>query len=71
MHLEQSGAIVKMQNRSRLTHDHIAIHNLDVSGDTIDSLKKTIPEMKEKQTVYDPVGFNKAAKDFTVVLAGS
>ena len=71
MHLEQSGAIVKMQNRSRLTHDHIAIHNLDVSGDTSDSLKKTIPEMKEKQTVYDPVGFNKAAKDFTVVLAGS
>ena len=71
MHLEQSGAIVKMQSRSRLTHDHIAIHNLDVSGDTIDSLKKTIPEMKEKQTVYDPVGFNKAAKDFTVVLAGS
>ena len=71
MHLEQNGAIVKMQNRNKLTHDHIAVHNLDVSGDVIESLKKTIPEMQEKQTVYDPVGFNKAAKDFTVVLAGS
>lgn len=71
LHLEENGAVVKMQNRDKLTHDHIAIHNLDVSGDTINALKKAIPEMKEKQTVYDPVGFNKAAKDFTVILAGS
>ena len=70
-HLEANGAIVNLQNRDRLTHDHIAIHNLDVSGDVINSLKKAIPEMKEKQTVYDPVGFNKAAKDFTIILAGS
>ena len=69
--LEQNGAVVKMQNRNSLTHDHIAIHNLDVPKDTLDSLKKIIPEMKEKQTVYDPVGFNKAAKDFTIILAGS
>ena len=69
--LEQNGAVVKMQNRSSLTHDHIAIHNLDVSGDVMESFKNVIPEMKDKQTVYDPVGFNKAAKDFTIVLAGS
>ena len=71
MHLEENGVIVKMQNRNKLTHDHIAVHNLDVSGETIEQLKKSIPEMQEKQTVYDPVGFNKAAKDFTVILAGS
>ena len=51
--------------------DYIAIHNLDIAGEMINDLKKTIPEMQEKQTVYDPVGFNKAAKDFTVILAGS
>ena len=71
MHLEQNGVNVKMQNRNKLTHDHIAVHNLDVSSDMIEQLKKSIPEMQEKQTVYDPVGFNRAAKDFTIILAGS
>lgn len=71
LQLENNGILVKMQSRDRLTHDHIAIHNLDVSGDLINELKKAIPEIKEKQTVYDPVGFNKAAKDFTIVLASS
>lgn len=69
--LEQNGAIVKMQSRNHLTHDHIAIHNIDVSGEIMESLKRTIPEIKDKQTVYDPVGFNRAAKDFTIIIAGS
>lgn len=69
--LENSGFNVNMRMGSKLGHDHIAIHNLDLPNDTISSLKKTIPDMKEKQTVYDPIGLNKAARDFTIVLAGS
>ena len=69
--LEKSGFSVNMKSASKLGHDHIAIHNLDLPTDTISALKKTIPEMKDKQTVYDPIGLNKAARDFTIVLAGS
>lgn len=69
--LEQAGYNVNMKSASKLGHDHIAIHNLDLPNDAILSLKKTISGMKEKQTVYDPIGLNKAARDFTIVLAGS
>ena len=33
--------------------------------------EEEIPDIKEKQTVYDPIGLNKAGRDFTIVLAGS
>lgn len=70
-YFEQNGFEVSMQSREKLGHDHIAIHNVDIPPDTILGLKRTIPGMKEKQTIYDPVGFNKLGKDFTIVLAGS
>lgn len=69
--LENIGYNVNLREVSKLGHDHIAIHNIDLPTDTISGLKKTIPEIKEKQTVYDPIGLNKAARDFTIVLAGS
>lgn len=69
--LEQNGAVVKMQSREGLSHDQIAIHNLDVPTNAVVQLKKAIPEIKNIQTVYDQIGLNRAAKDFTVVLAGS
>jgi LCP family protein required for cell wall assembly len=70
--LEQSGFTVNMQQRERLVcYDHIAIHNIDLPTETIPALKKIIPEIRSKQVVFDQVGFNRAGKDFTVVLAGS
>lgn len=69
--LESNGFSVNLRSATKLGHDHIAIHNLDLPNDTIAILKKEIPDMKEKQTVYDPIGLNKAGRDFTIVLAGS
>lgn len=67
--LEQNGVEVRMQSREKLDHDHIAIHNLDVPIAAINQLKKTSPQLKSKQTVYDQIGINRAGKDFTIVLA--
>ena len=69
--LESNGFSVNLRSATKLGHDHIAIHNLDLPNDTIAILKKEIPDIKEKQTVYDPIGLNKAGRDFTIVLAGS
>ena len=69
--LEKSGLNVNMKSAAKLGHDHIAIHNLDLPTEVIASLKKHIPDMKNKQTVYDPIGLNKAGRDFTIILAGS
>lgn len=69
--IEATGLEVNMKQASKLGHDHIAIHNTDLPSDTIMLLKKAAPGIKDKQTVYDPIGLNKAAKDFTIVLAGS
>lgn len=68
---EQNGVEVKMQQREKLGHSHIAVHNLSIPTDAISQLKKTTPELNDKQTVYDQIGINRAGKDFTVVLAGS
>ncbi len=69
--LENNGLNVNMKSAAKLGHDHIAIHNLDLPTEVIASLKKHIPDMKNKQTVYDPIGLNKAGRDFTIILAGS
>jgi len=71
LELENNGIKVSMKSSSKLGHDHIAIHNLDLPSDTISVLKKSVPGLKDKQTVYDPIGLNKAARDFTIILAGS
>lgn len=69
--LEANGINVNLRQVRILGHDHIAIHNFDLPNETLNGLKHTIYFLKDKQTVYDAIGINKAARDFTVVLAGS
>jgi len=69
--LEQNGADVNLRERAKLNHDQIAIHNMDIPTAAINQIKKAIPELKNKQTVYDVVGLTSAGGDFTVVLAGN
>lgn len=69
--LEALNITVNLRESKHLGHDHIAIHSFDVPNDAISDVKSEIPELKTKQTVYDIVGINKAARDFTIVLAGS
>lgn len=68
--LETKGVTVKMQQGSGLSRDYIAVHNLDIAGETITELKKTIPQIKDKHTVYDPIGINRTGKDMTIVISG-
>jgi hypothetical protein len=49
--LEAKGAAVKMQTSDNVSKNYIAIHNLDIAGDVISELKKTIPEIKDKHTI--------------------
>ncbi len=69
--LEAKGITVNLREIRYQSHDHIAIHNYDVSQETLDDLKNTIDEFKNKQIEYDAIGINKAAKDITIILAGS
>ena len=68
--LEANGVNVNLRQARSLGHDHIALHNPDIPNDVIMGLKHTIGPLKNKQTVYDIIGINKAARDFTVILAG-
>ena len=67
--LEEKGMSVKMRSSDSISKDYIAIHNLDIAGETINELKKTIPEIKDRHTVYDPIGINRMGKDFTIVIS--
>lgn len=67
--LEARGIEVKMQSSNSVSKDYIAIHNLDITGDTIAELKKTIPEIKNRHTIYDPIGINKTGKDLTIIIS--
>ena len=67
--LEAKGMQVKMQEASSAAKNYIAIHNLDIAGETITDLKKVIPEIKDKHTIYDPIGINRAGKDLTIVIS--
>ena len=66
--LELEGAQVTLKPTSG-KKDYIAIHNLSITGETVNEIKKLIPEIKDKHTVYDPIGVNRAGKDLTVVIA--
>ena len=68
--LEANGVNVNLKEVRYLGHNHIALHNPDIPNDMMMGLKHTIGILKDKQTVYDIIGINKAARDFTVVLAG-
>lgn len=68
--LEAKGIVnIKMQPTSSASKDYIAIHNLDIAGEMINDLKKTIPEIKDQHTIYDPIGINRTGKDFTIVIS--
>ena len=68
--LEAKGIVnIKLQNTNSISKDYIAIHNLDIAGEIINDLKKTIPEIKDRHTIYDPIGINRTGKDFTVVIS--
>ncbi len=67
--LESRGATVKMQESDSLSKNYIAIHNLDITGDTISDLKKIIPGIKDKHTIYDPIGINRMGRDMTIVIS--
>ncbi|MBR5304470.1 MAG: LCP family protein [Candidatus Gastranaerophilales bacterium] len=67
--LESKGLTVKMQASDNVSKNYIAIHNLDVAGDVISELKKTIPEIKDKHTIYDPIGINRTGRDMTIVVS--
>ena len=67
--LEAKGMQVKMQETNSANKNYIAIHNLDIAGETISDLKKTIPEIKDKHTIYDPIGINRTGKDLTIVIS--
>ena len=69
--LEALNITVNLREAKYLGHDHIAIHSFDVPNEALLNIKSEISELKNKQTVYDIIGINKAAKDFTIVLAGS
>ena len=49
--------------------DYVAVHNLSIAGEAISELKKIIPEIKDKHTIYDPIGINRTGKDLTIVIS--
>lgn len=67
--LETKGFEVKMQESESIAKNYIAIHNLDIAGDTILELKKDIPQIKNKHTIYDPIGINRTGRDLTIVIS--
>ena len=67
--LEAKGLAVKMQSSETVSKDYIAIHNLDITGDTINELKRMFPQIKDKHTIYDPIGINRTGKDLTIVIS--
>ncbi len=59
---------IKMQSSAQVSKNYIAIHNLNTAGETINDLKKIIPQIKDEHTIYDPIGINRTGKDLTVVV---
>ena len=68
--LENAGIDVKCSGTLRSAHSQFIAHSKYVTTAYYSELKKTVPEVKSRQFVYDPVSFMCAATDFTVVVAG-
>ena len=64
-------AEVKIQEATGLSKEYIAIHNLNITGDVINELKKLIPQIKDEHTIYDPIGINRTGRDLTIVISDS
>lgn len=67
--LEAKGLSVKMQESDNVSKNYIAVHNLSVAGDVVAELKKEIPRIRNKHTIYDPIGINRMGRDLTIVVA--
>jgi len=67
--LEQDGYEVVIQQRRGLGHNQISLHNSKVSAEMLNAIKGKITQIQDFPSVYDATGFNKANKDFTIVLA--
>jgi len=66
---ESKGMSVKMQESDSISKNYIAVHNLDITGDFLADLKKEIPQIKNKHTIYDPIGINRTGRDLTIVIS--
>ncbi len=64
-----AGYDTKVIERNTLTRNQISIHNLDIPIETIEEIKKQLPELGELPIVYDLIGFNRAGKDFSIIFA--
>ena len=67
--LELNGITVNIKQSDNIHKDYIAVHNLDIAGETINDLKKVVPEIKDRHTVYDPISIGHGNSDLTVVIA--
>ncbi len=66
---EQKGYDTNSHPRETVSKNQILIHNLDLAVDIVEEIKKQHPEIGELPIMYDMIGFNRAGKDFTVILA--
>ena len=67
--LEAKGLSIKMQTSDSVAKNYIAIHNLDITGEVVNELKRDISQIKNKHTIYDPIGINRIGKDLTIVIS--
>lgn len=67
--LEKGIANVTLREAKTASKNYIAIHNLDITGEAVNELKKVVPEIKNEHTIYDPIGINKTGKDLTIVMS--
>ena len=69
--LQESGYEVNCIGRAQLPHTQIIGHNAAVSSEFVSWLKKSIPEVKNAQFVYDPIQMYCVHSDFTIIVYGS
>ena len=67
---QKEGIQVICRGTSNSTHSQFIAHSDYVTIDYYAELKKTIPDVKSKQFVYEPANYMCANSDFTVILAG-
>ena len=68
--LTKEGIKVTCRGTSNSVHSQFIAHSDYVTIDYYAELKKSVPEVKSKQFVYEPANYMCASTDFTVILAG-
>lgn len=67
--LEEEGFTVNMSQYKRLPHPQIQGHTNAISGDFLEGIKKTVPEIEDFQFVFDPTKIYCVNSDFTIILS--